>query len=113
MDHHPLLRLERLPHRQPSHLHQHPSSTRTQKRKKPTREVTESLGKHMSTSIYARIPRNGRTARELAEKAGMSVRTAQRWRSEEHTSELQSRGHIVCRLLLEKKNARNQTQASV
>src|SRR5690625_6138711 len=25
-------------------------------------------------------------------------------RSEEHTSELQSRGHIVCRLLLEKKN---------
>src|SRR5690625_7314574 len=27
-------------------------------------------------------------------------------RSEEHTSELQSRGHLVCRLLLEKKNAR-------
>src|SRR5207253_10857154 len=26
-------------------------------------------------------------------------------RSEEHTSELQSRGHLVCRLLLEKKNA--------
>src|SRR5690625_2938310 len=27
-------------------------------------------------------------------------------RSEEHTSELQSRGHLVCRLLLEKKKAR-------
>src|SRR5207253_5435432 len=27
-------------------------------------------------------------------------------RSEEHTSELQSRGHLVCRLLLEKKNIR-------
>src|SRR5690625_7122426 len=27
-----------------------------------------------------------------------------RSRSEEHTSELQSRGHLVCRLLLEKKN---------
>src|SRR5690625_6348120 len=27
-------------------------------------------------------------------------------RSEEHTSELQSRGHLVCRLLLEKKNNR-------
>src|SRR5436305_13581411 len=26
-----------------------------------------------------------------------------RWRSEEHTSELQSRPHLVCRLLLEKK----------
>src|SRR5690625_7109698 len=30
-------------------------------------------------------------------------------RSEEHTSELQSRGHLVCRLLLEKKK-RNSTQ---
>src|SRR5690625_6389401 len=28
-------------------------------------------------------------------------------RSEEHTSELQSRGHLVCRLLLEKKNQTN------
>src|SRR5690625_1650771 len=28
-------------------------------------------------------------------------------RSEEHTSELQSRGHLVCRLLLEKKNKFN------
>src|SRR5690625_6670690 len=39
-----------------------------------------------------------------------------KWRSEEHTSELQSRGQLVCRLLLEKKKhkrsknrARNQT----
>src|SRR5439155_19928674 len=30
--------------------------------------------------------------------------TCPRPRSEEHTSELQSRGHLVCRLLLEKKN---------
>src|SRR5690554_7252683 len=28
-------------------------------------------------------------------------------RSEEHTSELQSRPHLVCRLLLEKKNSKN------
>src|SRR5690625_6140710 len=28
-------------------------------------------------------------------------------RSEEHTSELQSRGHLVCRLLLEKKKITN------
>src|SRR5439155_13214942 len=28
-------------------------------------------------------------------------------RSEEHTSELQSRGHLVCRLLLEKKKSAN------
>src|SRR5437870_10888562 len=31
-------------------------------------------------------------------------------RSEEHTSELQSRGHLVCRLLLEKKNNINAVQ---
>src|SRR5690625_4910414 len=30
-------------------------------------------------------------------------------RSEEHTSELQSRGHLVCRLLLEKKNETKQS----
>src|SRR5439155_18582971 len=35
------------------------------------------------------------------------ARHPSRPRSEEHTSELQSRGHLVCRLLLEKKkNAR-------
>src|SRR5439155_8701848 len=31
------------------------------------------------------------------------LRHYDRQRSEEHTSELQSRGHLVCRLLLEKK----------
>src|SRR5690625_5841706 len=31
-------------------------------------------------------------------------------RSEEHTSELQSRGHLVCRLLLEKKKERAELQ---
>src|SRR5437660_8435516 len=30
-------------------------------------------------------------------------------RSEEHTSELQSRGHLVCRLLLEKKKKKTNT----
>src|SRR5690625_5324247 len=35
--------------------------------------------------------------------AGGDLREAHRERSEEHTSELQSRGHLVCRLLLEKK----------
>src|SRR5439155_4577968 len=34
-------------------------------------------------------------------------------RSEEHTSELQSRGHLVCRLLLEKKkNTMDQVKAA-
>src|SRR5439155_11769016 len=33
-------------------------------------------------------------------------------RSEEHTSELQSRGHLVCRLLLEKKKKNNRLKNS-
>src|SRR3712207_8837246 len=33
-------------------------------------------------------------------------------RSEEHTSELQSRQYLVCRLLLEKKNKRYSTRSS-
>src|SRR5215510_16590793 len=34
-------------------------------------------------------------------------------RSEEHTSELQSRGHLVCRLLLEKKKKQIQRHRNV
>src|SRR2546422_5324024 len=34
---------------------------------------------------------------------GFPRATSNTWRSEEHTSELQSRLHLVCRLLLEKK----------
>src|SRR5436305_6229447 len=41
----------------------------------------------------------GRISRQLV--AILAVRPT---RSEEHTSELQSRPHLVCRLLLEKKN---------
>src|SRR5439155_2997490 len=48
--------------------------------------------------------RLGRVYRgDLSESLGVDRECV--WgRSEEHTSELQSRGHLVCRLLLEKKN---------
>src|SRR5690625_6893431 len=36
-------------------------------------------------------------------KSSLTASTVQEARSEEHTSELQSRGHLVCRLLLAKK----------
>src|SRR3712207_6877668 len=39
----------------------------------------------------------------------LCMRCAQSIRSEEHTSELQSRQYLVCRLLLEKKKNKNQT----
>src|SRR3712207_7724311 len=43
-------------------------------------------------------PRSG-----IARRATWIARSATRSRSEEHTSELQSRQYLVCRLLLEKK----------
>src|SRR5439155_20123353 len=53
----------------------------------------------------ARIPRSSR--RSASARRGCRGRSpstgSTRGRSEEHTSELQSRGHLVCRLLLEKK----------
>src|SRR5439155_22668849 len=44
-----------------------------------------------------------RVAEMLLARQGIDGRGRAK-RSEEHTSELQSRGHLVCRLLLEKKN---------
>src|SRR5690625_5632779 len=41
--------------------------------------------------------------RSEADRRGSPGSEENRRRSEEHTSELQSRGHLVCRLLLEKK----------
>src|SRR5258708_25138865 len=53
------------------------------------------------------------SSRSTAERSDCTVppcscpRAWARARSEEHTSELQSPDHLVCRLLLEKKTARN------
>src|SRR5258707_9621153 len=51
--------------------------------------------------------------RDNAKGAPTSAEFAQHWsgelRSEEHTSELQSRQYLVCRLLLEKKKIMNPT----
>src|SRR5690625_7374571 len=44
-------------------------------------------------------PRNQFSLKDLF----ISIPDSEKGRSEEHTSELQSRGHLVCRLLLEKK----------
>src|SRR3712207_7222240 len=42
--------------------------------------------------------------RVLVERKALAVADLAELRSEEHTSELQSRQYLVCRLLLEKKN---------
>src|SRR3712207_7015603 len=47
---------------------------------------------------------------EVANRANPLVAGAGRGRSEEHTSELQSRQYLVCRLLLEKKKKNKNQQ---
>src|SRR2546422_1828258 len=46
-------------------------------------------------------------ARSPDDSSRLTARTVIKNRSEEHTSELQSRLHLVCRLLLEKKKNRS------
>src|SRR3712207_7095552 len=48
--------------------------------------------------------RSAAVSKELSESTGSSFETQTASRSEEHTSELQSRQYLVCRLLLEKQN---------
>src|SRR3989442_10878344 len=52
-------------------------------------------------------------ARGRVELHSCAPRTTRGYRSEEHTSELQSRPHLVCRLLLEKKNQMHSPHISV
>src|SRR3989442_6110497 len=54
-----------------------------------------------TTLFRSARPRSGRRRTPTRCRATSSARSR---RSEEHTSELQSRPHLVCRLLLEKKN---------
>src|SRR5207253_10950108 len=55
------------------------------------------------TTLFRSYGDGRRTRTSDSSWAGVSGRWPFPPRSEEHTSELQSRGHLVCRLLLEKK----------
>src|SRR3989442_7981010 len=60
---------------------------------------------------YTTLFRSGGRLSACCRIPNSGVRSAEghtRKRSEEHTSELQSRPHLVCRLLLEKKKKRRQ-----
>src|SRR2546421_5038133 len=48
----------------------------------------------------------------LMNSLGLSISPSYHLRSEEHTSELQSRSDLVCRLLLEKKNTNKKADPS-
>src|SRR2546429_3184707 len=55
------------------------------------------------TTLFRSTARQGFFKAAYRLTARWQVRGEANWRSEEHTSELQSRLHLVCRLLLEKK----------
>src|SRR3989442_11836421 len=65
-------------------------------------------GSDFPPAVSARTPRQFRSRETRAADSGLGlVPDASRGtRSEEHTSELQSRPHLVCRLLLEKKKSK-------
>src|SRR5437870_7383501 len=68
----------------------------------PTEIYTLSLHDALPISVFARALQFLRAAVATNRLRGETYGLI--GRSEEHTSELQSRGHLVCRLLLEKKN---------
>src|SRR2546422_7875269 len=61
----------------------------------------DTLERALATFDYKNRRREQVAARSAGRIVGIGVR------SEEHTSELQSRLHLVCRLLLEKKKQKN------
>src|SRR5690625_6678688 len=59
-------------------------------------------GAHAAYQKFTRVGPS-RDSVEMVSPSKVSPENSTVSRSEEHTSELQSRGHLVCRLLLEKK----------
>src|SRR5437660_5597710 len=87
--------------------------------KLPPSAKISALSLHDALPICLRQPGRGGAprGRPVDRRAAAGAEGAERWaaaapgaghrsaRSEEHTSELQSRGHLVCRPLLERKNS--------
>src|SRR2546428_1841954 len=66
-----------------------------------------------STSTRMTASSAGTMALRHATRRRAALHGARPWRSEEHTSELQSRSDLVCRLLLEKKKKRDKTHEQI
>src|SRR5438876_8912206 len=62
------------------------------------------LSLHDALPIYALVPQDALIGEQSESLTFRVIYNTKSQRSEEHTSELQSPVHLVCRLLLEKKN---------
>src|SRR5438309_4511924 len=80
-----------------------PSSTQRALRFQRTRGPCWVTQSHAILFDVAGRPSSKPVRASRAEPVQTVVVMRARWRSEEHTSELQSQFHLVCRLLLEKK----------
>src|SRR5438034_6443483 len=67
----------------------------------PSSRLCTQIGRSLLPSEFATISATSERSLEL------------RMRSEEHTSELQSHSDLVCRLLLEKKKKKNQSDTTI
>src|SRR3712207_8183272 len=76
-------------------------SGRGSTRRDRTRPSVQSLNR--TGTLGRTVPLGTDYARQGCSMARTLEIVGERWRSEEHTSELQSRQYLVCRLLLEKK----------
>src|SRR5690625_5848034 len=109
-----------------SNLAPHPLESRSSARRPRNMPVKRSLGPKSSESFHAgwepgtavQAPSGARKEKRIW--SSFRSHRSSMGRSEEHTSELQSRGHLVCRLLLEKKkkmisymNSRDQVRMHV
>src|SRR5690349_24333126 len=75
----------------------------------PPTPATYTLSLHDALPIFRRIPARGQDAERLVAHVAQHRLVERRHaKSEEHTSELQSRRDLVCRLLLEKKKKPNE-----
>src|SRR5690554_7024263 len=76
-------------------------STRVFKKEKRKETYIQKIGESQSNIIGKRVKINNEVLYKKKGHSSYHLTTSPR--SEEHTSELQSRPHLVCRLLLEKK----------
>src|SRR3712207_7485610 len=73
-------------------------------------DLARTVGDSTIDLIVADVPLSSpqwRAGLETLQRTRPELPIVFRWRSEEHTSELQSRQYLVCRLLLEKKKKKN------
>src|SRR5690625_6416763 len=88
-----------MPERSPTRPHIAPKISGTDRARAPASRVVIGITPPDPPPAQARKETTNSTPKSIGNQEPRLIPD----RSEEHTSELQSRGHLVCRLLLEKK----------